>query len=91
MTLNEFKKAVKKSIKQLSYVSIMKEMRIDEYLATGEKLGNKNVAIVAVYNDRLEMNEYRVYYNFNSMGKEIGYTLHDDYSDACDEFAKTAR
>lgn len=91
MTLDEFKKAVKKSVKQLSYASILKEMRIDEYLTAGEKLSSKNVALVSVYNDRFETNEYRVYYNFRSMGKEIGYTFHDDYSDACDEFMKSAR
>lgn len=90
MTLNEFKKAVKKSVEQLSYASeILKVMRVDEYYPTGEKLNHANVAIISVYNDKYNRREYRVYYNFSTMKSEIKYTFHDSYSEACDEFAKT--
>jgi hypothetical protein len=92
MTLNKFKKAVKKSVEQLSYASeILKAMRVDEYYPNGEELSHINVAIIAVYNDERQRREYRVYYNFANMKSRINYTFHYDYSDACDEFMKTAR
>lgn len=92
MTLNEFKKAVKKSVEQFSYASeIMKAMRVDDYYPTGEELSHTNVAIISVHNDIYQRREYRVYYNFSIMNKEIKYTFHDSYSEACDEFVKTIR
>lgn len=92
MTLNEFKKAVKKSVEQLSYASeIMKAMRVNDYHPTGEELSHTNVAIISVYNDKYNRSEYRVYYNFSTMNNEIKYTFHDSYSEACDEFIKTVR
>lgn len=90
MTLDEFKKAVKKSVEQLSYASeILKVMRVDEYNITGEELSHTNVAIISVHNDKYQRHEYRVYYNFSTMNNEIKYTFHDSYSEACDEFVKT--
>lgn len=92
MTLNEFKKAVKKSVEQFSYASeIMKAMRIDDYHPTGEELSHTNVAIISVHNDKYQRHEYRVYYNFSTMNNEIKYTFHDNYSEAFEEFVKTAR
>ena len=92
MTLDEFKKAVKKSVEQLSYASeIMQAMRVDDYHPTGEELSHTNVAIISVYNDKYNRREYRVYYNFSTMNNEIKYTFHDSYSEACDEFIKTVR
>lgn len=90
MTLDEFKKAVKKSVEQCSYASeILKAMRVDSYLPNGEELNHSNVAIISVYNEIYNRNEYRVYYNFSTMNSEIKYTLHDSYSEACDEFIET--
>lgn len=90
MTLDEFKKAVKKSVEQLSYASeIMKAMCVDEYLPNGEKINHTNVAIISVYNDEYNRREFRVYYNFAIMKSKINYTFHDSYSEACDEFVKT--
>lgn len=90
MTLDEFKKAVKKSVEQLSYASeILKAMRVDEYYPTGEELSHTNAAIISVYSDEHKRREYRVYYNFAIMKNKINYTFHDSYSEACDEFMKT--
>lgn len=90
MTLDEFKKAVKKSVEQLSYASeILKVMRVDEYYITGEELSHTNVAIISVHNDEYNRLEFRVYYNFAIMKSKINYTFHDSYSEACDEFVKT--
>lgn len=90
MTLDEFKKAVKKSVEQLSYTSeILKAMRVDEYCPNGDELNHTNVAIISVYNDKYNRREFRVYYNFAIMKSKINYTFHDSYSEACDEFVKT--
>lgn len=92
MTLNEFKKAVKKSVEQCSYASeIMKAIHIEDYSATGRKLGYTNVAIISVYNDMYQRSEYRVYYNYSTMKGRIDYTFYDDYFEACDNFERLAR
>lgn len=93
MTTKNFKKAIENEVKNYEYASaITNLMRIENFCADGKRGGSTTVAIISVKEDRFAVKRWRIYYNFSlSMKNEIASLNFEDYSDACDEFARFAR